>query len=255
MAKKTNEITKAPVNNEVPNFIAQTPSGQIAPGFENTRSGDIILPRLVLMQALSPDVVEKRNSSGQILNSVTRELMLDEDEYRKFIPLYHYLEWIKWGDKKKNESILAMSLDPDGELAQSAMKGEKRINAEGKEVRVVTEYHNFIVVFPDMVPMIPVVISCSKSNHRRAKQLLSLARFRGNYPLYSGQYTLKAEMTENKDHQKYYVYGFENAGWVANAELLEEITDLHVRMKEAFKSRRLATDHSHEDESAPETEL
>jgi hypothetical protein len=226
----------------------------VAPGFENQRAGDIILPRLVLMQALSPLVVEKERDSGQVLNSVTKEVLFDEDTPKVFIPIYHYLEWIKWGDKKKNESILGMSLDPEGELAQSAMKGEKRINAEGREVRVVTEYHNFIVVFPDMQPMIPIVISCSKTNHRKGKQLLSLARFRGNYPLYAGQYLIRSEMTENKDHQKYYVYGFENAGWVQDKSMYSNLQDLYTRMKEAFKNRKLVTDHT-EPDAEPETEM
>jgi len=242
------------VSNEVPSFLMPTASGNVAPGFENVRSGDIILPRLVLMQALSPDVVEKKCDSGQIINSVTKELILEEEERGVFVPLYHYLEWIKWGDRKKNESVLGMSLDPDGELAQSSMKGEKRINAEGREVRVVTEYHNFIVVFPKMKPMIPLVISCSKTNHRRGKQLLSLARFRGHFPLYAGMYSLRSEIAENKEHQKYYAYAFENAGWVTSKEMLEEMAEMHRTMKDAFLSRRLQADLSQE-ASEPETEM
>lgn len=246
MAKK-NEMVKT--NNNVPAFIKESNEG-----FENMRAGDMILPRMILMQALSPKVVDKKFTSGTVINSLTDEVVIGEGEKIAFVPIFHYLEWIEWGDKKLNEGIKGRSLDPSSALAQSAARNEKRMNSEGKEVWKVTEYHNFVCVIPEM-GLMPIVISCSKTNNRKGKKLLSLAKMRGNYPLYAGMYSMEALLTQNKRNEKYYVYEFDNAGWVASAEELAEYKKLYDVLKSAHDQKRIVTDQHDDEELPPETEI
>lgn len=244
MTKKKVNLAKTP--EPLPAFLAKTEGSN--EGLENMRAGDLLLPRCILMQALSPKVAAKEAQSGDIYNSVTGDCILTEGTDTLIVPVYHYLEWIKWADRESSEGILDRSLDPNGVLAQSAARQEKRSNSKGAEVWVVTEYHNFVCLFPDMLPRIPIVISCAKTNHRRGKKLLSLAKFRGSYPLYAGLYSFKVELSENLDHQKYYTFAFDNAGWNKDEKLFEEAKELYSVVSEAFKTRRLVTDQEPESE-------
>ena len=254
MAKKNKEIVKVKEEEALPEFLAKTEG--TTEGLENMRAGDLLIPRLILMQALSPRVVDKDGAeSGDMFNSVTNELVLAEGESMLFVPVYHYIEWIKWADRESSESILDRSLDPESVLAQSAARQEKRTNLKGQEVWVVTEYHNFVVLVPEMNPRVPMVISCAKTNHRQGKKLLSLARFRGKYPLYAGKYSFRSKIAENKDGNKYYTFDFDNAGFVKDEALFNEAKELYPTIRTAFEESRLVADQQPEEEKLDETEI
>lgn len=240
MAKtKKNELATTP--EETPSWLKPVGENEVVEGMENMRPGDLLVPRLVLMQGLSPQVVEGEKVAGEVLNSLTAELILEKNAIKEFVPVYHYLEWIKWDDRETGGGIQARSLDPEGELAQMAMRQVKRTNSKGNEVLVVTEYHNFIVLFPDDKQPIPHVISCAKTNIKKGKKLLGLARFRGRYPLFAGKYTVQAILERNSKNQTYYVFEFTNAGW-ASKENYKEYEKLYTTLKEAYQQRRLVSD-------------
>lgn len=214
-----------------------------AVGLENMEARDMVIPRLVLMQGLSPQVTEGEATIGQIYNSVTREMLLDRDEECFFIPIYHYKEWIQWADRSSNQGIADRTMDPESEMAQSAMRGDTRENSEGREVRIVTEYHNFVVFLPHVSLEYPMILGCCRTNYKKGRQLLALARYRGNRPLFAGRYTLTTAEEVNRKNQKYQIFNFENAGW-AEAEEYEASKAMYDVVKEAYKQRRLSADHS-----------
>jgi len=186
-------------------------------GLENVTGKDLVIPRLVIMQALTPSVEEGNNEKGQVLNSLTQEVWLEPDEEAEFIPIYHMKEWIQWASRDSGQGILDRSSDPNSELAMMSARGEK--NDEGKFI--VTEYHNFICVFRSQGFSKPVILPCCRSNHKHGRKLLGLAKYRGTYPLYAGLYTLSPVKETNKQSQSYYAWSIENAGWVGEDELAE----------------------------------
>lgn len=193
-------------------------------GLENVGQADLIIPRLVIMQALSPQVEEGTRKKGEVINSLTQEVWIPKDEVVPFVPIYHFKEWIQWGPRDTNEGIIDRSTDPDSDLAMSVKRSEK--DAEGNFV--VTEYHNFIAIFPEHGIEKPVIIPCCRSNHKHGRRLLGLAKYRGNYPLFAGLYHLKAQKEENKQSQKYFAWEFENAGWVDKDEfkIMRKVYDI-----------------------------
>jgi len=238
---------------EVPDWLVPSSEEGAAEGLENMRPGDLLVPRLVLLQGLSPKVVEGDNVAGQIINSITEEVWVDKEESKMFVPVYHYLEWIRWGDRETGEGILERSLDPDGKLAQMAMRIVTHTTSGGREVRTVTEYHNFVAIFPQIDAETAVIISCAKTNIKKGRKLLGLARYRGRYPLYAGQYLIKAVIETNAAGQKYYVYEFQNKGWVSEEDwpLMKK---LYTILKDAYQQRKLLSHQFEEERSVGEDE-
>jgi hypothetical protein len=217
------------VNSDVPSYIEPGRDG-----LENIRQQDAVLPRTVLLQPMSPPVLEKwseKHVAGAVMNSLTSEIIIGPDEEVNFIPVFHFIQWIKWGDREENESILDSSIDPRGELAISAQRRQMRRLSGGKEVFDVTEYHNFVVVFPVIGESKMIVIPCCRTNHKKGRMLLGLASFRGTYPLYAGMYSLGTKLETNRRNQSYHVFEFKNAGWCPE-ELYNGITGLYTMLKE-----------------------
>ena len=212
MAKKKKQELAKREETEAPAYIDKGEEG-----LENMTGEDLIIPRLVIMQAMSPAVEEGEHQKGEVINSLTDEVWIGIDEVEPFIPIYHFKEWIQWAPRDSGGGIVDRSMDPSSELAMSAKRGEK--DEEGN--RLVTEYHNFISVLRSQGFKKPCIIACAKSNHKHGRKLLGLAKYRGNYPLYAGLYDMAAVKEENKQGQKYFAWKFENAGWVDEEELEE----------------------------------
>ena len=45
----------------------------MAYGFEDTKASDILIPRIKVVQALSPERIDKEAEEGEIINSLTKE--------------------------------------------------------------------------------------------------------------------------------------------------------------------------------------
>lgn len=249
MSKNTENTEIVPSNKDLPSWIQKTKDGEVAKGLENMRPTDVLVPRLVLLQAMSPQVQERGMPAGAIMNSVTQEVVLDKGESLEFTIVYHYLEWFKWADRDSTgEKILSRSLDPDGELAHSAMQMEKRNDSNGKEVMLVTEYHNFLCLIPSISLDYPFVISCAKTNLKKAKKLLGLCKFRGGVPIFAGKYKVHTFLETSSVGNKYFVFEFDNAGWT-DEELYQQCEKMYPELAKAYRDRKLM---AHVDSEEPE---
>lgn len=207
-------------------------------GFEHMRQEDLIVPRLMVMQALSPAVVENKAITGEGRDSLTNELVLPKGEGRAFAIVFHYLEWILWGDRKTGEGILDRSTDMNGKLAK-----DTRRDADNKPI--VTEYHNFIVMVEGRDA--PILLSFSKASHKYGRMLLNLARMR-NAAIFAGRYMIGIRTDTNKAGQSYCVPVAENAGWVEQ-ETYEQLKVQHATLAEMYESGRIAAHQDTPEES------
>jgi len=194
---------------KMPKYIEQSDEG-----LDHLGSEDLFIPRLTIMQALSPGVQDESYTSGQAVNLLTEEVWLEKDKPKEFIPLFHYKEWIKWASRESGQGMLDRSMDPNSPLALSARRMEKNENGDF----IATEYHNFIAIFREYGFNMPCIIPCARSNHKHGRKLLGLAKYRGRAPLYAGLYTIQVVQETNSNNQSYYVWKFANAGWINEKE-------------------------------------
>lgn len=192
MAKRKEETTvtaMAPITPAAPPaYIPPVEAGAEMEGFENA-AGTAMYSMLRLAQPASKAAAGGTVPIGALYDSLTDEVIVGKDDEIDIVPAYHYMSWIQWA-AKMGDGIEAASTDPASALAITARKGTTR---EGSRKPLVTEYHNFIVLTPDILdgegrPR-AFILSCSKTSYKIGKKLLMLARMK-NRPLYAGIYGL-----------------------------------------------------------------
>lgn len=234
MAKKQAETTDLATTNT--GALAPAPSyiTDGAAGFENQQQGDLVFPRAVLMQALSPAVADKNAEAGQIVNSVTNDVFAEPGQKRAVVPVMFWHEWIEWGDRDAGGGMIDRSQDPESDLAKRCKAGEK-IERNGREVPAITEYLVFLMQPVDTeIPCDATQMFCvclAKTNYKHGRKLLTLARMRGNKPLFAGVYNIYSIEEKNAKGQRYYVFNFTNAGWAPEA-VFNSLSAEYEKLKE-----------------------
>lgn len=108
-------------------------SGQ---GFEETTGSDLSIPFINLLQSNSPVVSEQiipGARSGDMMNTVTRELIKFEDGFT-FIPVHTHELWVEWVPQTMGGGFVTAH-DPQGEFVQNLIKnnGNSRIPPKGDD--------------------------------------------------------------------------------------------------------------------------
>jgi hypothetical protein len=147
-------------------------------GFEDEDEGDFIIPRIKIVQSLSPERKEKLADEGDIINSLTKEKL----NGKVFIPIYKFTTVIKWKDRADGGGIEAIARDgktciptdggapyPVGRLADfdNSKTGKDALPTH-------TRYMNFFGFFEG--EQSPIILSFAKTNYNEGKRLYSLAK-------------------------------------------------------------------------------
>lgn len=150
-------------------------------GFEEARPEDQVIPRIKVVNALSPERKEKIAEEGDLINSLTKEKIPTD---ARFIPIKVYYSNIEWNpDRGDDQRMFCRSFDgrigqpfEGGTLACADCKRNQFDNSkQGKEAQPpCTSYMNFLGFF-EGCPQ-PVVLSFAKTNYNEGKQMLSMGK-------------------------------------------------------------------------------
>ena len=197
-------------------------------GSEGVSNEDLVIPRLNIIQALSPQRKKKDAQyidgaeEGIIWNTVTRELLGTEVN---IIPVYFAKEWIIWKDHTFGGGFY-------GSFATKA-EGEAVLNQmEAPDQYELLDHHtNFcLLVDPsstaENLVSEEVVLSFSKTKMKPSRQLNSMCKMIGG-DRFSRLYHLESVEETNKNGDSYYNYrvtqkGFIPETWFRAAEELYE---------------------------------
>lgn len=227
-AKKKNEL----VPPETPGFLGETDKGS---GFEEMSSGDVLFPRLRIVQPSSDIAAEGKLSPGIVYEDVGDSAILEKDEMTEFLIAFWFKSWVEWGDIDSGEGIIETSSDPKSALAARCARSEKKETNKGPQL-AVTEYHNFIVMLRDE-PGKLYQLSCFRTGHKHGRKLLNMARMREK-PIYAGCYTLSSDFKQ-KDAYKWYEWAFDNSGWVTEEEF-EFLKVKHDELRALHETSRIS---------------
>lgn len=148
-------------------------------GFEDEEEGDLIVPRVKIVQSLSPERKEKLADEGDIINSLTKEKL----QGKVFIPVFKFNNNIWWKPRSEGGGIKCIAREgkvgvmSDGTslLCKMCRKNEFDNSKQGAEaLPSCTKYINFFGFFAGE-PM-PIILSFSKTNFNEGKKLYSLAK-------------------------------------------------------------------------------
>lgn len=188
-------------------------------GFDEVEEGDIKMPRLALLQALSHIVTEGGAKMGEFANSLTKEVYGSEVE---FIPLFMFKTRAQFDLSRglvmssRDNITVTMAID---EFAQYLGKPIEEVpGAEWKEKTPPPfgVVYNFPILLVGNLRMFPISFSMMKTATAAAKDLLSMARFSGE-DMFARVYSVKARI-EKGDKGTYAVPVIEFKRRCANEE-------------------------------------
>ncbi len=153
--------------------------GNMPMGFEDEESDDIIIPRVKVIQALSPERKEKIADEGDIINSLTKERL----NGKIFVPVFKFNNNVLWRDRNDGGGIVCTARDgrlgtqSDGStlLCANCRKCEFDNTKQGRDaLPTCTKYINFFGFFAG--ERAPIILSFSKTCYNEGKKLYSLAK-------------------------------------------------------------------------------
>lgn len=148
-------------------------------GFEDEEAGDVIIPRVKVIQTLSPERKDKIAEEGDIINSLTKEKL----NGKVFIPVFKFNNNVWWRERSEGGGIKCMARDgrvgsmSDGTavMCQQCRRCEFDNSKQGKEaLPTCTKYINFFGFFAG--ERMPIILSFSKTCYNEGKKLYSLAK-------------------------------------------------------------------------------
>ena len=164
--------------NQNPNNLANT-SVDVPMGFEDEEAGDLIIPRVKVIQTLSPERKDKIADEGDIINSLTKEKL----NGKTFIPIFKFNNNVWWKPRSEGGGILCLSRDGRVGTASDDTKVmcaqcrrcEFDNTKQGKDaLPTCTKYINFFGFFAG--ERMPIILSFSKTSYNEGKKLYSLAK-------------------------------------------------------------------------------
>lgn len=216
--EKKEEKALTPTSSLLPDFLRGKGQGR---GRENIDQTDLVLPRIKLLQPLSPEV-DKGLQPGHLVNSLTGE---DYGTEMTIIPIIHFKSRIYWREREEGGGILCSApngLNPTRSefapcCAECKLKDWNNNAKTSKEkAPKCVIYYNFAVLVNDGAT--PVALSMERTKIRVAKKLLSLAAYTGgNLDMFARKYKISVEKVKN-DQGTWYNYAVTPVGFVSEEE-------------------------------------
>jgi hypothetical protein len=235
------------MNKDVANKASSAVATTTPKGFESGCSQeDLVIPRVKLLQGLSPDVTEQGSElrPGWLINSLTKEVMPAE-----FIPILVGFSWIKFNPRKIDDPDYDASFAPGDIVYRTDDPNDPIVIKEGSfgpkgEKPKITKFMNFLCYFPGV--NMPIVLSFSKTSYYTGKELFTFARYSG-VDMFRKKYTLSSKQDENGAGDRYYVLKIRPSGNASEDE---------VKTAEAWHAEFSKTNYKIHDEkdAGPEVE-
>lgn len=216
MATKKNEVAKTETNEQNGALVtSERPSwmtSDTSRGSEDVGINDIILPRIDVLQAISPQV--KRNDpkriegaeQGMLFNTVSGELYGDN---LNFVPVKFQREFIIWQDRDSGGGFRG-AYPTEGEAER------ERLALDNPDLHEVVETHvHFVLLVHEDGTTDEAVLSLAKSKRKASRKLNSLVQMAGG-DRFSKMYSLMATEA-NGPKGDYWTVDMKPMGWVTEA--------------------------------------
>jgi len=214
----------------VPDYI----KGNSNRGSEEVKSSDMVLPRLEIVQALSP--IKELNPDareGMLFNSVTQEIIGD---YAYFVPVYFRMEYLIWKDQDQGGGFFGSY--PTLEQAEERKAAAVRDGENPDYVEIVdTPVHYGLRITPEGLKE-QIVISMAKTKSKVSRKWNAMIQIAGG-DRFSRVYKISAFTDENKKGQKFKNFVVQPAGFPP-----KDVYDECERLYSSFRAGEVVADHA-----------
>lgn len=242
-------------------------------GKDSIDASDLIIPRVALMQGISPAVMSGNAQNGEFYHTVNECGMGD---VLNVVPILHRRQWTLWRPLHEGGGVIARASDGlhwdqdfDVEVAPYKDMPKKKVRYRAKAGDVVsrdvglgkwgsadpdnpdsgpaaTLSHVFLFCSLEHIDIGPFVVFLQKSSERAAKMLLTKIKMDTKTPIYGQVYEMSSITSQNNAGQEYNQYVFKRNGWVPNEGLYRHFLELH-QMYKATQFRTNDEDAQHEE--------
>lgn len=254
MSQETSKAVAVPGASSLPAFMADDAASRA--GKENISRDDMVLPRVALVQAVSPEFTEGKAEVGHFYHTVAEE---DLGEEVNVIVILHTKRYTLWNPRHAGGGVLARA--SDGKRWDSDWEGEIQPYKDDKRKKVkisikkgdpvgrdvgygrwgsldpsnedsppaATLTHACLCVSPDHMELGPFVVLLQRSAEPVAKQLLSKIAV-DPAPIFGQVYTMKSK-DQPSDAGGFKQFVFVKNGHVQEAELYHFLKEQHELYK------------------------
>lgn len=221
----------AVVEKAAPTFLAATAVAGTGAGNENVTSRDMQIPRLSLLQDLSPEVNERKPEfipgakPGMLLNKMTGQL-----HDQMFVINLHYTHGYSVWKKRKLGGGLFGSFSTE-EQAINALE-EKGMDIEHYDVSE-SPVHFVLILDEDGKPTMPAIIDFPSTKNRVSRNWNSLIASQGeNFDRFAWVWMLGSKVEANDQGQEYFNFRIDFLG-AAPQELYDEAKKVYLTVSKS----------------------
>lgn len=206
-----------------------------ARGSEEVNNNDITLPRISIIQDLSPQLKQNKSEYiagskvGDMFNTVTNELITGA---LKVVPIYLQKQWIIWKDRKKGGGFFGAY---DSE--QEAIRELPKLEGNANDYAIVDTDVHYVLILGDDGKITEAAISMSKSQKKVSRNWNTIIKMAGG-DRFSRVYALGTTNEENKNGDEYQNYTIKPIGYVT-----KEVYTLAETVYEAIRAGARKVDH------------
>jgi hypothetical protein len=189
-----------------------------------------IVPRIKLLQGLSPEVVDDGERAGEFWHTVAETTLGDA---LNMVPVFVSQSVILWRPRKDGGGILARADDgvhwdrPEMDFDVKLDNGRKVTWSTGKTVQrggldqfgsmdpddpnsypAATRMINIIAMFPDQMDLSPAVISLQRSSFKVGQQFVSKLAI-NRLPSWSRVFGMSSKKDKNANNESYFNWSFQ----------------------------------------------
>jgi hypothetical protein len=201
-------------------------------GTQDIDQEDKVIPRLKIMQALSPEVLKDRISEvGNLLNSLTK---MDYGKLMTIVPVFWYKSRIYFRDRKDGGGILCRADDgKHGTVYGTCMdcihsKWSKDSESQQSVAPKCTAIINIVALVLTQAPHL-VCISFFKTSYNAGKQLINIMNYK-NVDIFNYAYDIYTEQQTN-DMGVFNVLRYKDTNRVVSDEVYKHASELYERFE------------------------
>jgi hypothetical protein len=199
-AKKEKQETEIAVKQDT----SLAKAGQMPQGISEMSREDIIIPRVKLLQALSPEVVECSDGSkrpGMLVDNITGEIVPPN-----FSPIFFYRTWLRFNPRDSKAPGYDSNFGAGDLIWQTSNANDPRVIEGDKfgpngERPLATKFLCFLSRFEGYPT--PIVVGFANTSLRAGQQLLTQLMMIKE-PIYSRRFELTSKHVKN-DKGAFYV--------------------------------------------------
>lgn len=221
LAQAPTGVIQAPAD-QVPDYIRQDSNR----GNENVGTEDLVIPRLELVQALSPCLDENNEAAyiegakqGQLFNSLTRELY---GSSVLVVPVMFMKQYLVWRDRKKGGGFGGAF----NSIADAKDEISRREDPENWEP-VETGQHLVLIIKANGA-LEEAMISMSRTKLKISRQWNSLIR-QGGGDRFSRVYQITGVKETNSNNDTYFNFSVKFVGFPSQ-DIYERASELYERI-------------------------